>query len=129
MAELTGDLRRYVGPRLAIGQLTAIAWLRWRILANGFRRKGGAGELIARILLFPLFAALALVPTGIAGVLAWYFTNTGQLPSVVWILWGALLLTQLLNVNLGQPGTTFDPLELIRFPMPLRRFVLVRLCF
>ena len=34
-----------------------------------------------------------------------------------------------MNINLGQSGTAFDPTELIRFPMPLRRFVLVRLCF
>ena len=129
MAELTDEPHRSIGPRLAVQQLRAIAWLRWRILANGFRRKGGAGELIARILLFPLFAVLAMLPTGTAGVLAWYFTRNGQLPNVVWILWGALILTQLVNINLGQPGTTFDPLELIRFPMPLRRFVLVRLCF
>ncbi len=129
MAELTGRVELLGGSRLAAEQLRAIAWLRWRIVANGFRRKGGAGELIARILLFPLFAALALLPTGTAGMLAWYFAHGGQLGRVVWILWGAVALTQLLNINLGQPGTTFDPVELIRFPLPLRRFVLVRLCF
>ena len=110
-------------------QLRAIAWLRWRILANGFRRKGGAGELIARILLLPLLAALALLPTVMAGILAWYFAQQGEIGRVVWVLWGTVALTQLLNINLGQSGTTFDPVELIRFPMPLRRFVLVRLCF
>ena len=99
------------------------------MLANGFRRKGGAGELIARILLYPLFAVLALLPTAVAGVLAWYFAVNGQLAHVVWILWGTVALMQLVNINLGQPGTTFDPTELIRFPMPLHRFVLVRLTF
>ena len=129
MAELTAATQRLSGSRLAAEQLRAIAWLRWRILANGFRRKGGAGELVARVLLYPFFAALALMPTAISGILAWHFAKAGQLGRVVWILWGAVALTQLLNINLGQPGTTFDPLELIRFPLPLRRFVLVRLCF
>ncbi len=132
MAELSTPFERSErseGSRLAAGQLLAIGWLRWRILANGFRRKGGAGELIARILLLPLFTLLAFLPAGVAGVLAWYFAFNGQLDRIVWILWGAVVLTQLVNINLGQPGTTFDPLELIRFPMPLRRFVLVRLCF
>lgn len=129
MAQLTAEPERFEGPQLAIGQLRAIAWLRWRILANGFRRKGGAGELIARILLFPFLLVLALLPTVTAGTLAWYFTSHNQLDRVVWILWAAVALTQLVNINLGQAGTAFDPTELIRFPMPLRRFVLVRLCF
>ena len=129
MAELTGSPSTLRGSRLAVEQLKAIAWLRWRIVANGFRRKGGAGELIGRILLAPVLAAFALLPTGGAGVLAWYFVRQGELDHIGWVLWGTFLTSQLLNVNLGQPGTTFDPLELIRFPMPLRRFVLIRLCF
>ncbi len=129
MAELTDTVERVEGSRLAGQQFVAIAWLRWRILANGFRRKGGKGELVARILLMPLFALLAFLPAAVAGMLAWYFASSGELDHVVWILWGAVVLTQLVNINIGQPGTTFDPLELIRFPMPLRRFVLVRLCF
>lgn len=129
MAELAQATRLLTGARLATEQLRAIAWLRWRIVANGFRRKGGAGELIARILLLPLLVALGLLPTAMAGVLAWHFVHAGQIGRLAWVLWGAVVLTQLLNINLGQPGTTFDPVELIRFPMPLRRFVLVRLCF
>ena len=129
MAELASEPRLLSGARLATEQMRAIVWLRWRILANGFRRKGGAGELVARILLFPLFAILALLPTLGAGTLAWYCASAHQLDRLVWVLWGAVALTQLVNINLGQPGTTFDPVELIRFPMPLRRFVLVRLCF
>ena len=133
MAELTGtaplaDARQRDLP-VAAQQLRAIAWLRWRILANNFRRQGGAGELIARIFILPLFAAVALVPTAGAGFGAWYIAREGQLGKLVWILWAIFALSQFLNINLGQPGTTFDPVELIRFPMPLRRFVLVRLCF
>ncbi len=113
----------------AAQQLRAIAWLRWRILANGFRRKGGAGELIVRIFVLPIFAAFALLPTAAAGFLAYEFTHDGQFERLGWVLWGAFALSQVLNLNLGQPGTTFDPIELIRFPMPLGRWVLVRLCF
>ncbi len=115
-------------PRTA-AQLRAIAWLRWRVLANSFRRKGGAGELIARILVLPLFAAFALLPTGAAGFFAYTLTRQDRIDALSWILWGAFALTQMLNINLGQPGTAFDPVELIRFPMPLARWVLIRLCF
>ncbi|MGI4829018.1 MAG: hypothetical protein ACRYFU_12620 [Janthinobacterium lividum] len=129
MAELTSNPMGLSRSRMAAEQLRAIAWLRWRILANGFRRKGGAGELIGRILLFPVFAAFALLPTLGAGVLGWYFVRQGEVAHIAWVLWGIFVSSQLLNVNLGQPSTTFDPVELIRFPMPLRRFVLIRLCF
>ncbi len=129
MAELTGTDHLSPGIPPATEQLRAIAWLRWRVLANSFRRRGGAGELIGRILILPFFAAIALAPTVLAGFLAWYFVRGGEPTHLAWVLWAAVALTQLLNVNLGQPGTTFDPVELIRFPMPLSRYVLVRFLF
>ena len=129
MAELSHSIERPATRPVAVQQFASIAWLRWRILANGFRRKGGVGEVLGRILLVPIFAGFALVPTVGAGVLSYYFVAAGNLRSLVWILWGAVALTQMFNINLGQPGTTFDPTELIRFPMPLRRYIAVRLCF
>jgi ABC-2 type transport system permease protein len=112
-----------------VAQFRAIAWLRWRILVNGFRRKGGAGELVGRVIALPFLGVAALFPTLGAGAAAWYFAGHGQLARVSWILWATFLVGQLLNINLGQPGTTFDPNELIRFPMRLRSFVAIRLFF
>ena len=129
MAELGQDLASHTGARLSRGQFGAIAWLRWRILANGFRRKGGAAELFGRILLLPFLAVLVLFPAGLSGFFGWYLAMHGTLQQLPLLLWGAFIFTQLLNINLGQPGTTFDPTELIRFPMALRNYVLVRLCF
>ncbi len=110
-------------------QLGAIARLRWRITVNSFRRKGGAGELVARILIYPLLAGLALGPTIGAGLLAFYFADTGRLDRIALLLWGTFVLCQLLNIQLGQPGSTFDPTQLIRFPLSARRYVLIRLFF
>jgi ABC-2 type transport system permease protein len=110
-------------------QFSAIAWLRWRILANSFRRKGGAGELIGRIIVYPLFAFLALVPTVGVGVGAFFLAYKNNLDSVFWLCWVTFGLCQLLNIQLGQPGTTFDPTQLIRFPMRLGSFTAVRLFF
>ncbi len=129
MAELAPDLQGHTGAHLSWGQFRAIAWLRWRILANNFRRKGGAAELIGRILLLPLIACLVLLPSALAGFFGWYLAMHGSLQQLSLLLWAAFGLTQLLNINLGQPGTTFDPTELIRFPMALRNYVLVRLFF
>ncbi len=119
----------HTGARLSSAQLGAILWLRWRIFANSFRRKGGIGELIGRILLTPLLAVLALLPALGACFFSWYLAMHGSLEHISWVLWAAFALTQLLNINLGQPGTTFDPTDLIRFPMSRRSYVLVRLSF
>ncbi len=65
----------------------------------------------------------------LAGFFAWFLSMHGSLQYLNVLFWAAFGLTQLLNINLSQPGTTFDPVELIRFPMALRNYVLVRLCF
>jgi len=129
MAELTTVRPAPWTPRQTLAQFYAIAWLRWRILINNFRRKGGAGELVGRILMVPMLAAAGLLPTLGAGALAWYFASHAHLARISWLLWGAFILCQLLNINLGRPGTTFNPSELIRFPVRLRSFVAIRLFF
>jgi ABC-2 type transport system permease protein len=110
-------------------QFAAIAHLRWRVTVNSFRRKGGTGDLVARILTYPLLAAFALGPTVGVGFGAFYFAANDQLPHIAWLLWGTFALCQLLNINLGQPGTKFDPAQLIRFPLRARNYIAVRLFF
>jgi ABC-2 type transport system permease protein len=116
-------------PAQTRAQYAAIAWLRWRILVNSFRRKGGAGELVARIILYPILAGFAIGPTFLAGLGGWYFASHNHFDRIAWLLWVTFILCQILNINLGQPGTTFDPRLLIRFPMRLRSFVAIRLFF
>jgi ABC-2 type transport system permease protein len=110
-------------------QFGAIAWLRWRMLVNGLRRKGGTGELVGRIILFPMLAGLAIGPSIGVGIGGFIFAHDGKLDNVKWLLWGTFAFCQLLNIQLGQPGSTFDPTELIRFPLSGRTYVYIRLCF
>jgi|GEM_PF-666114 len=110
-------------------QFSAIAWLRWRILANSFRRKGSTGELIVLIITYPIAACLALAPILGSGFGAYLFTTHNHLSRISWLLWAIFILCQLLNIQLGQPGTTFDPTQLIRFPMRLRNYTVVLLFF
>ncbi len=110
-------------------QFAAIAWLRWRILVNSFRRKGGTGELLGRILLIPLLSGIAIGPSIAVAVLAGLFTHQQHLDKIVWLLWATFAYCQLLNIQLGQPGSTFDPTELIRFPLSARNYIYIRLCF
>jgi ABC-2 type transport system permease protein len=110
-------------------QFAAIAWLRWQILRNGLRRKGGAGELVGVVLLSLLFLSLVLGVVVGAGFGAYFMVAKGHLTWIVGLLWGIFVLCQLLNIQLGQPTTTFDPTQLIRFPMKVDTYVGMRLFF
>ena len=96
---------------------------------NGFRRKGGKSDLAATLSVAPF--ALAIVG-GLcfgAGATAAWAAASGHLDRVSWVLWAIFLLSQLANLNLGQPGSTFDPKQLIRFPMGAWSYTAVRLFF
>ena len=129
MAELKGVANGRWTAQQTAGQFRAIAWLRWRLLVNGLRRKGGKAELIGRIILYPVVGAFFMMPTIGVGLAAWYFVIDDHLARVGWLLWAVFIIAQLISLNVGRPGTTFDPNELIRFPMKLRRFVVIRLFF
>src|ERR1700760_1246209 len=110
-------------------QFAAIAWLRWRIFVNAFRRKGGTGELVGRILLIPVLSGFAILPSVGVAFGAFYFTQGDRIGSISWLLWGTFVYCQLLNIQLGTSGTVFDPTELIRFPLSVRNYLWIRLCF
>lgn len=110
-------------------QYTAIAWLRWRIFRNGFRRKGAAGDMAATLVLTPLLGLLVLGLAAGGFVLSMSAAQKDDFRVLTMTLWGLFLVCQLLNINLGQPGTTFDPTQLIRFPLRLGDYVLVRFFF
>jgi ABC-2 type transport system permease protein len=110
-------------------QFGAIAWLRWRILWNSYRRKGGAGEMVGMVLLSVLFLGMVLGFVVGAGFAAFFFVLKGHLTWIAGLLWGIFLLCQLMNIQLGQPTTTFDPTQLIRFPLKVETYVGIRLFF
>jgi ABC-2 type transport system permease protein len=110
-------------------QFAAVAWLRWRIMMNGFRRKGGVGEMVGMVLLAVLFLGIVMAVVVGAGLGAYFIVVKGHLTWIAGLLWGIFLLCQLLNIQLGQPTTTFDPTQLIRFPMRVDTYVGIRLFF
>jgi ABC-2 type transport system permease protein len=110
-------------------QFAAIAWLRWRILCNSFRRKGGAGEMVGTVVLSILFLGMVLSFVVGAGAAAYFFVLKGRLTWISGLLWGIFVLCQLTNIQLGQPATAFDPTQLIRFPLKVNTYVEIRLFF
>src|SRR5215469_3313626 len=86
MAELDGhnvgapsELRSGGSGIPASAQLLAVAWMRWRMFANGFRRsavkKGAAGRIVVvillRLIIWPIFAVMAVGPAFGCGYFAW----------------------------------------------------------
>jgi ABC-2 type transport system permease protein len=110
-------------------QFVAISWLRWRMLRNSLRRKGGIGDLVAIIIMLPLFGFVILAICFGAGFGAGVLASKGEFGYISGILWVVFVLCQLASIQLGQPGTTFDPTQLIRFPLNFRGYAAIRTFF
>jgi len=135
MAEVDQNIHRWVGDQKpwtqdqTRAQFRAIAHLRWRIFVNSLRRKGGKSELIGTIIMVPLFLTIIIGPALGAGFLAGWFVHKGHFQYLVILLWAIFLLAQLTSIQLGQAGTTFDPTQLIRFPLNFRGYAAIRIFF
>ncbi len=114
--------------RISAGsQFGAVAWLRWRLFVNGFRRKGGTGELVARVLVYPIALAFLVVPVLGAGF-ASYFAVSEQHPGALpLVFWAIFALQVVVSLNIAPPGLSFDPESLIRFPLSFPRYLTIRL--
>jgi len=110
-------------------QYGAISRLRWRIFVNQFKKKGGAGELIGSIIVYLIFAGFAFGMMAFAGSMSYFAASSGHLNRIDLVLWGVFALCQLANIQMGQPGTVFDPTQLIRFPLRMWNYVAIRLFF
>jgi ABC-2 type transport system permease protein len=111
----------------AASQFRAVAWLRWRLFANGFRRKGGGGELAARIIVFPIAALFVIGPVAGATLGAYAAVSNGHIELLTAIFWGVFVVQILVSINISQPGLSFDPESLIRFPLSFPRYLTIRL--
>ncbi|WP_260737371.1 hypothetical protein [Tunturiibacter lichenicola] len=110
-------------------QFAALAQLRWCIFRNAFRRKGGAGELIARIIFLPFIAAIAIGPIVGAGLGGYYLVTSGNLAKLPVLTWSIFALWQLVVLNISPPGLSFDINTIIRFPLSFPRYLIARLFF
>ena len=135
MAEVDNKIHRWVGDQKpwtkdqTRAQFRAIADLRWRIFINSLRRKGGKSELVGTIIMIPLFLTIIIGPALGVGFLAGWFVHKGDFQYLVILLWAIFLLSQLTSIQLGQAGTTFDPTQLIRFPLNFRGYAAIRVFF
>ncbi len=116
-------------PTQSRGQFAALAQLRWCIFRNAFRRKGGAGELAARVVLFPIMAVFAIGPILGSGFAAYFLVSSDRLAMFPLLTWGIFALWLLVILNISPPGLSFDINTIIRFPLSFPRYLTARLFF
>jgi ABC-2 type transport system permease protein len=110
-------------------QFTALAQLRWCIFLNGFRRKGGVGELIARIIFVPVIGIIAFFPILSAGFAGYYLVSSNRMAMLPALTWAIFALMQLVSINIAPPTLSFDINTIIRFPLSFPRYLAARLFF
>jgi ABC-2 type transport system permease protein len=111
----------------ASSQFAAIARLRWYLFRNSFRRKGATGEIVARIIMVPAIAVLVVGPIVAGGAAAYFAVSKGQLNLLAMVFWAIFLLQILVSFNIAQPGLSFDPEQLIRYPLSFPRYLTIRI--
>src|SRR6267154_907931 len=104
-------------------QFAALAKLRWCIFRNAFRRKGGGGELAARIILFPILGVVALGPIIGSGFGAYFLVSSGRIAMLPILTWALFALWMLVVLNISSAGLSFDINTIIRFPLSFPRYL------
>jgi ABC-2 type transport system permease protein len=106
-----------------------IAWLRWRIFVNTLRGKGAVGELVVKILSYPLLALIILGPSVGSGIGAYLVVKHSMDTYLAAILWLIFFLWQFIGVSTSATGPNFDVATLTRFPIRFRDYLAIRLSF
>jgi len=122
MTELTPTLHRR-------GQLTAIAWLRWRLFVNALRTSRGVLELISRIVVSFAFAIGGLGGGFFMAVMASVFISEGKPGMLAVLLWPVFVFWQVFPIMATAFTDNPDASDLLRFPLGYRSYFLVRMAY
>ncbi|HXC94948.1 MAG TPA: hypothetical protein VNU92_04565 [Edaphobacter sp.] len=126
--EILQSLRPWTAAQ-SRAQFAALARLRWCIFRNAFRRKGGGGELAARIIFLPILGIFAFGPIVGAGFAAHMFVTSGRIFMLEFLTWGASALWLVVLLNVSPPGLSFDLNSILRFPLSFPRYLAARVFF
>ncbi len=110
-------------------QLSAIAWLRWRLFVNALRTTRGQLELASRVLVSIAFAIFAVGGAFGMGLSSYIFLSHGKPQLIAIFLWIIFLFWQFFPVMASAFTNAPDSSELLRFPLSYRSYFLVRLAY
>jgi ABC-2 type transport system permease protein len=111
------------------GQLAAIARVRFQLFVNGLRTIRGRLEVVARGIMFLMFAAAGLGGSFGLGAAAWYFVSHGNVEWIAILLWPVFLFWQLFPVMASAFTENVDSSNLLRFPLSFPSYFLIRLAY
>ena len=111
------------------GQLTAIAWLRWRLFVNTLRTARGQLELLSRILVSLAFTILGLGGAFGMGAFAYFFFMHGKPQLLAVPLWIIFFFWQFFPIMSTAFTNNPDSSDLLRFPLGYGSYYLVRLAY
>ncbi|HEY0759210.1 MAG TPA: hypothetical protein VGD59_08145 [Acidisarcina sp.] len=117
------------GSALGRRQLRAIASLRRRLFLSALRRKGGAVEMGARFLLYPVLAIFAIAPAAVSGYAGFYAISRNGTAWLAGALWLIFFLWFFIGFSTSAAAPGFDLSTLNRFPIRFRDYLIVRLSF
>ena len=110
-------------------QLSAIAWLRWRLFLNALRTTQGKLEFLSRVLVSIAFTILALGGSFGMGVLAFFCLSQGKPQWLTLFFWIIFCFWQIFPVMATAFGNNTPSSDLLRFPLSYGSYFLVRLAY
>jgi ABC-2 type transport system permease protein len=110
-------------------QLTAIAWLRWRLFVNALRTAQGKLELLSHILVSLAFTILGLGGAFGLGFLAFFCLSQGKPQLLAAFFWIIFFFWQVFPIMAAAFANHSDSSDLLRFPLSYGSYFLVRLAY
>jgi ABC-2 type transport system permease protein len=110
-------------------QLTAIAWLRWRLFSNALRTRRGKLELLSRAVIAFAFAGGGLGGAALMGGAAFFFVSEAKPEMLALLLWPVFVFWQGFPIMATAFTNNPDSTDLLRFPLSYRSYFLVRLAY
>jgi ABC-2 type transport system permease protein len=111
------------------GQLSAIAWLRWRLFVNSLRSTRGTLEVISRIMISFAFAVGGFGGALGMGISASLAISAGKPELLAVPIWFVFVFWQVFPIMATAFTNNPDSSDLLRFPLGYRSYFLVRLAY
>jgi ABC-2 type transport system permease protein len=110
-------------------QLTAIAWLRWRLFVNALRTTRGQLELFSHIFISLAFAIGGLGGAFGMGISAYLLISAGKPELLALLFWFVFFFWQVFPIMATAFTNNPDSSGLLRFPLSYGSYFLVRLAY
>jgi len=116
-------------PLSLIGQVRAIASLRWRILRNSLSKKSNVLDMIG-LIFAGIFAAILVIGLSFGCAVGAYTILSSNQPAWIALLfWGIFIFWQFFPLFAAGFGVSFQFRSLLRFPMSRSVFYLLGLAY